>query len=433
MTSRRIVVVGAGVAGLAAARELRRRGHAVIVLEARHRIGGRILTRHHRVAPAPIELGAEILHGEAPETMRIVRAAGLQVAPFGGATGVARAGRLRSGNNEPSLDRVFGLIDPTAPDESFAHFLARHPGGRARAQDRAAAAAFVRGFHAADLDRIGTHGLVPDRGQRAGGAATPAGRLVGGQDAIPRWLGEDLAGVIRTGAVVTEIAWKRHQAEVRVREGAHGGIRRLGARAVVVTVPIGVLEAPPAWRGGIAFRPEPRGMRDAVARLAMGSVTKVVFAFDQLPWSRRGPDIGFLITPDSDFGVWWAPASSRIPMAVAWSGGTPAAALDRRRSSDIVATALGDLSRALDVPRTRLAAGVRGAWLHDWQHDPFSRGAYSYPQVGGATAGRALARPVEDTLFFAGEATSRAWGTVEGALASGLRAARQVDTALGKS
>ena len=117
-------------------------------------------------------------------------------------------------------------------------------------------------------------------------------------------------------------------------------------------------------------------------------------------------------------------------MAAAWSGGPPAAGLDRRRPSEIVATALGDLSRALGVPRPRLAASLRGAWLHDWQHDPFSRGAYSYPQVGGANAGRALARPVEDTLFFAGEATSRAWGTVEGALASGLRAARQVDAAL---
>jgi monoamine oxidase len=68
--------------------------------------------------------------------------------------------------------------------------------------------------------------------------------------------------------------------------------------------------------------------------------------------------------------------------------------------------------------------------MHDWEHDPFARGAYSYPGVGGASAGRALARPVEGTLFFAGEATAEPWGTVEAALASGLRAARQVEAAL---
>jgi monoamine oxidase len=130
--------------------------------------------------------------------------------------------------------------------------------------------------------------------------------------------------------------------------------------------------------------------------------------------------------------VWWSPDPSPTPIAVAWSGGPAAAALARLRSSEIVATALRNLARDLGLSRTRLEASVRGAWLHNWQRDPFSRGAYSYPQVGGASAGRALARPVEGTLFFAGEATSQAWGTVEGALASGLRAARQVNAALGR-
>jgi monoamine oxidase len=335
---------------------------------------------------------------------------------------------------------VFRLIDPRAPDESFAQFLAGRPGGRALAKDRIAAESFVEGFHAADPDSIGARCLAPVHGQRAGGAASTAARLVDGQDAIPRWLEQKLAGVIRTRAVVTEIAWSRHHVEVRVREGARGVLRRLSARAVVVTVPVGVLHAPPRLRGGIAFRPEPVSVRNALSRLGMGSVTKVVFAFEELPWSklavaRRGnrrADVGFVRTPDSDFSVWWSSGSSQAPLAVAWSGGPPAAALDRRRPPEVVAVALRDLARGLGVTRSRLEKSVRGAWVHNWQHDPFSRGAYSYPLVGGTHAGQALARPVEGTLFFAGEATSRAWGTVEGALASGLRAARQVNAALGR-
>jgi monoamine oxidase len=77
---------------------------------------------------------------------------------------------------------------------------------------------------------------------------------------------------------------------------------------------------------------------------------------------------------------------------------------------------------------------VEETWMHDWVHDPFARGAYSYSMVGGAEAPRALARPLAGTLFFAGEATDTegATGTVHGAIASGRRAARQAIKAIGK-
>jgi monoamine oxidase len=83
------------------------------------------------------------------------------------------------------------------------------------------------------------------------------------------------------------------------------------------------------------------------------------------------------------------------------------------------------------MPRRRVASRVLGAWTHDWRSDPHARGAYSYVRVGGVGSAHRLARPVDGTLFFAGEATEEELsGTVEGALASGQRAARQVDTAL---
>jgi monoamine oxidase len=408
-----------------------------MVLEARNRIGGRVFTRHARVVPAPIELGAEFIHGDAPETMRIVRAAGLHVVPTGGTLWIARDGKLQPDGIGATLDRVFRLIDHDAPDESFAQFLAQHPGGPALAKDCEAAAGFVQGFHAGDLDRISARSLAPVHGHPAGGASTNAARLAEDHEAIPRWLAHDLESVIRTRAVVTEIAWKRHHVDIRLQEDAHGVAQRVSARAAVITVPIGVLKAPAGLRGSIAFRPEPPAVRKALDRLAMGSVTKVIVAFDELPWAKLAPRqgdalgrIGFVRIPDSDFSVWWAPAPLQAPLAVAWSGGPAAAVLAQKKSSEIVAIALRDLSRGLGVPQGQLEARVQGAWLHDWQHDPFSRGAYSYPQVGGANAGRALAQPVDGTLFFAGEATSSAWGTVEGALESGVRAARKVDATL---
>jgi monoamine oxidase len=118
-------------------------------------------------------------------------------------------------------------------------------------------------------------------------------------------------------------------------------------------------------------------------------------------------------------------------MLVGWAGGPPADALAGRGTDAIIDAAISALAKGLRMPRRRVASLVVGGWTHDWRSDPHARGAYSYVRVGGLGSGRRLARPVEGTLFFAGEATEEDLsGTVEGALASGLRAARQVDKAL---
>ena len=93
--------------------------------------------------------------------------------------------------------------------------------------------------------------------------------------------------------------------------------------------------------------------------------------------------------------------------------------------------ALDSLARIFGVKRALLDRALVGTWTHDWQRDPFSRGAYSYSGVGGVDAHKALAKPVQSTLFFAGEATNgEQTGTVAGAIVSGQRAARQYDRLL---
>ena len=94
---------------------------------------------------------------------------------------------------------------------------------------------------------------------------------------------------------------------------------------------------------------------------------------------------------------------------------------------EVIDRALASASAALAVDRARLEARIVSSYVHDWHGDPFSRGAYSYAVVGGATAPNELAAPLESTLFFAGEAThATLGGTVAGAIASGRRAAEEV-------
>ena len=149
---------------------------------------------------------------------------------------------------------------------------------------------------------------------------------------------------------------------------------------------------------------------------------------------RAASHIDFLHDRSGDFPTWWLARPWQVPLVTAWAGGPRADALADLDETALVDRALRGLSRMLDVPRARLD-GLLESWrTHDWRRDPFSRGAYSYVGVGGLPAQRALARPVEGTLFFAGEVTEPdEMGTVAGALASGQRAARRILQASARS
>jgi len=412
-----VAVLGAGAAGLMAARELARRGLDVVVLEARARTGGRIWTRHVRGLPIPVELGAEFLHGDVPLTDRILRdAKSLTVAVTGDHLEV-RNGRARTPRDfGHEIDRV--LRHFAGPDLSLDAFLAGNPGGRALARARTTTRWFVEGYHAAPAREISVQSIAPGKGDSATEGAIRTARAALGYDAVTDTLARGLD--VRLRHAVRSIRWSNRGVELA------GTSFRTHARAAIITVPIGVLPH-------VAIDPAPPQVARALAGLGMGAVARLVFAFRSPVWlaskALKGrTSAGFLHVADGGpFPVWWTVLPERVPMLVAWTGGPAARALSSRPFEEQKSIALSGLARALGTVPSKLAKEVSGAWTHDWQGDPYARGAYSYVRVGGEGAGKALARPVEKTLFFAGEATEPdRSGTVEGALASGLRAARQV-------
>ena len=116
-----------------------------------------------------------------------------------------------------------------------------------------------------------------------------------------------------------------------------------------------------------------------------------------------------------------------FPVVTGWAGGRNARALRERSAAERIEGAIVALAAAFDVEPDRLRQDLRGGFSHDWTADPFARGAYSYAGVGGADAGAELADPVDETIFFAGEATESDGdnATVHGAISSGRRAARR--------
>lgn len=439
-----VVVIGAGAAGLSAARSLHEAGLAVTLLEARDRVGGRIFTLHDPVTHRPVELGAEFVHGRADSLRPWLRDAAARTVDIEGTRWHAAGTTVRRLDDFwEQLDRVMRrLPSKRERDRSFAEFLDARPGGHRLARERTLTRQYVEGFHAADPRRIGVHALSGSGSPGDDRRERRLERVVDGYLSILNPAIAALERRIRLSSIVTAIEWRRHHVRIRSRSPA-GRIRPpMSARAVILAVPLGVLQATPPAEGAIRFEPPLTAKTDALAHLAMGDVVRVVFRFRRRFWadesltSRLGADdfdqLGFLHTHDATFPTWWSAYPDTAPMLVAWSGGPAARQLAGLTTRAITQRALGAVATALRLPRQRLEREVTQVWTHDWMNDPFSRGAYSYQTVGGADAPGELARPIDGTLFFAGEASdaSGSTGTVHGALASGARAARQVLRAL---
>jgi monoamine oxidase len=444
-TSVDVAVIGAGVAGLTAARDLTAAGLTLEVLEARGRIGGRVCTVRDRSTSIPLELGAEFVHGGAPETKAIVREAGLTVVDVEGDRWESTSDRLRplAGFWE-RLDRVMRKLEPKGADRSFAEFLAERPGGRSLARERRIAEQFVRGFHAADPARVSTRALADGGSPGDDESEQRQGRILEGYDSIPARRARALAREVRLGMIVTDIRWARGEVELTMRSANSGASEpSLRARAVVVSVPLGVLRTAQGVEGAIAFEPAlPAAKSEALGGLTEGHVVRVTVALDERVWVTERPRtvgrrpsldrLAFVHAADGTMPVCWTAYPTDAPVLVAWFGGPDAESLARLPRADIERRAVDALARRLHIGRRRFERHVRACYTHNWSADPFSCGAYSYVLVGGTDAATQLARPVAGTLFFAGEAFDAEGrnGTVEGAIASGRRAAKQVGRAL---
>ena len=442
-----VIVIGAGVAGLAAARAIQEAGRRAIVLEARDRVGGRVDTRHLPDLPVPVELGAEFVHGTPRSLWALLETARLRVADAAEDHLTFEHGRLQERDDfGGAVGEVLGALsdEERGPDRSFADFLAaRFPGGE-HADARRLAQAYVEGFHAAPPDDVGVHGLAQAEGAASGN--DQAFRIADGYDRVVAWLHDGDVGAgaldVRLGIVVRRIMWERGRVRVHAVDAA-GREAVFDGPACVVTLPIGVLCAAPDETGAVTFAPEPPGKRDALQGIGAGAVTRVTLQFRRRFWEEReavpslDPDVdplqlSFVHAPEQAVPVWWTVRALRAPLLVAWVGGPRGRALAALDRVGLASTCVASLATVLGREPHEIAAELVATHTHDWVDDPFSRGAYSYARVGGADAGARLGAPVEDTLFFAGEATATGGntGTVHGALESGRRAAGEVLAAL---
>jgi monoamine oxidase len=423
-----VIIVGAGAAGLAACRELERAGIETLVLEAKQRIGGRVFTVYDPLIGLPIELGAEFIHGRPAEIWDIVHDAQLTVYD-----GTDESRYMNNGELVTRAD-AWEVVDPVIdemrqaaakePDQSFDQFLESRDYSEAAKQ---AARGFVEGFNAADSSEISIQALAEETRAADEIDGDRIFRVVNGYEAVTQHIARAiprLLNKLRLNSVVENIAWQEGGVSAQVRNRLNRVVT-YRARRAIVTVPLGVLQA-----GAIQFSPEPTELLNAAKSLRFGQVYRLVLEFHDAFWEKNEAlkDVGFILSREELFPAWWTSLAARSRRLTAWSAGRRARTLKGQSSSALLETALQSLAKITGEQRETICSQLASMHFHDWEADPFARGAYSYVPVGALAARRRLGGPVKDTLYFAGEATDQGGhsATVHGAIASGIRAAQQI-------
>jgi len=416
-----VLIIGAGAAGLAAWRELHSSGLKAAVLEARNRIGGRILTDHS--TPSPVELGAEFVHGQPKAIWSILEKARLKVVESSDTRLVSGRGGLR---RYPAywkiIEKVNKQIDP-AQEISYDQFLAT---AEASPFEKLVAKSYVEGFNAARAELISVSAVATADRAAAEVEGTRQFRLAAGYGSLIDSLAAGLPSEsLYLQTAVREVRWQRGHVEV-VADCAHREVTFLAPR-LVVTAPLGILQLSPGTHGAIQFVPPLPQKEAALQHLQVGQVIKFMIRFRERFWKIHG-QFAFIISFEGDIPTWWTQEPLTSNVLTGWAGGSAAEGLLNLSRGELLDCAIRSLSRIFGKAEHWLRERVNGIYYHDWSKDPFSRGAYSYPKVGGLKAAQTLAEPVNDTIFFAGEATDFQGdnGTVHAALDSGISTAQEI-------
>jgi monoamine oxidase len=417
-----VIIIGAGAAGLSAARTLSKLGYSILILEARDRIGGRIHTIMDEGFTIPVEAGAEFIHGDLPYTMSLMNEVKVLHREGHGRTWTVENGKLEEGDLfHDDWDTLIKKLEQLEHDMTINEFLNQYFADQKYKSLVDSVKRFVQGYDAADINKVSAKALY----EEWSGENIKGYRPNGGYGQLMNFLlreSQDKDALLKISCNVKIIKWKRGRVEVITPTETFIG------KHVLITVPVNLLKS-----REIKFDPEiPRHM-EAFQQLEVGGVIKFLIEFNNPIWEskidspfRKMPGLNFLFS-DAFVPTWWTQNPAPAPLLTGWLAG-PVIQNVKQDDYSLLAKAIESLAYVFDCKVDILQSEIRAAKVVNWTTDRFSLGAYAYKTLHTSKALDIIAVPVEDTIFFAGEALydGAEMGTVEAALASGKLTAEKI-------
>jgi monoamine oxidase len=422
MSDSEVIIIGAGAAGLMAAKVLSENGTSVCLLEARDRIGGRVYTINRPDFSKPVEAGAEFIHGKLPLTTALLKKCKIEYKKIGGELWQIKNDELKKREDfiEHS-DLLIKKLSTLNADISVLKFLETNFAGDQYREMKRNLQQYIEGYDAADIKNASAFALKEEWESED----DEQYRIKQGYGA----LFDDIKNeCLQNGCsvylsnIVKEIEWTTEHATVTTSEQKY-----FSAGKIIITVPVILLaEQSPA---GISFSPALPHITDAARQIGYGGVIKVVLEFSHAFWETIEKKIEdfFFIFSEERFPTWWSQFPDKTPLLTGWLAGPKAKELSNENNESILHHALQSLASIFTVEVKFLQGLLKASYVHNWIADPFSKGAYSYKSLTTIAAKRILLQPVSNTLFFAGEALSEhSYATVEAALQSGKKVAEDI-------
>ena len=408
-----IIIIGAGASGLMAARILAEKGHKVTVVEGRDRVGGRIHAIQEDFS-IPIEAGAEFMHGRQALTLALIKESKSELSQLSGSRYQFWNGNIQQGNYfDDGWDLLAMQLERLGKDTTMGDVLDTYFNKDEYRNLRKKVRAFVEGYDAADINQVSALALKQEWEE---GDDEHQYHIRGGYSKLIYFLlGKIRAsgGEVFLNEPVEEIQWTPGQVKVTTKSG----YVYEGGRAII-TVPLGVLQ-----KGVIRFSPPLPDHDTAFTNIGFGGVIKFFIEFRDSFWedinSRDLKDVAFIFS-DARIPTWWSQLPERAPLLTGWLGGPPTFKIPTEREA-LFQMALDSLAYIFHCSEATLRNEIVKWQVVDWVKDPFANGAYAYPMVQSHQAVKFITKPVNGTLYFAGEAfyAGPSMGMVEAALVSG--------------
>jgi monoamine oxidase len=417
-----VIIIGAGAAGLMAANHLSGAGLKVCVLEARDRLGGRINTFSDPYSDG-LEGGAEFVHGNLEVTLQLLKEAGIEKQELTGEMWQVVNGKWSQESEFfEYAEMVIEKLKLVKDDISIETFIDIYFSDEEFEPLRKSLTSYVEGYYSGEISKTSAKSFLEEWMCEDDQQYRP----VGGYGKMIEYLAglcNRRGMVVQLSTVVKKIMWAKGHVEIMDEMG-----NTYTSQRVIITIPLGVWTAEENAKGAIGYSPALPAKMEAAKQLGFGSVIKVLLRFNQKFYDEKilsGPGIDLsslhMAISDKTIPTWWTQHPSKCSLLTGWLSGPKAAAMKDETDEVILMESLVSLEGIFKVPISDLKGNLLSSKIFNWTMDPYTRGSYSYSTLHTGKARKVLMEPVDNTLFFAGEALydGTEMGTVEAALTSG--------------